>query len=638
MIYVVLLLFTIDCMMKNVFLFLLLFVWTGASAEVPIIPLPKSAKEVRATHQRLYEKIEITSGFDDSIINTVIDEIREFSTGWGAFDIVIHNDENITNDEGYTLSLVGDKAEIYAKTAQGAFYALQSLKQLLRVSYPNNVFIDDHPDFARRIFSDDISHGPVPNIDFVKSQIRQLAELKYNYLSFYIEHVVKVESYPGFAPANGKFTLNDIREICAYAAKYNMQVIGNFQSFGQAGNVLSQPDFAHLGDSPSMYAPLNEDTRAFLRSVIEELCDVFSAPYFNINCNDIGEPTGRESKERVARAGLDRFYADHITFLYEIIKAKGKQTMLRGDVAVKYPSIIKLLPRDIIYLTQECEAQESFTPWIAPFSTAGARFMVCPGLLNSDRLFPDMRMARDNMRFIAEGHAAGAEGVMLTSWDNNAFHFFTPLWYGIYLGAEAMWNTTVTATKESFDWRFCLLRLDAENSNFTKTMDVLYDLAGIGITQQMNDRIFYENLLPIPTGDSLSYNLEELEEFTKIVEELNRASSSIVVWKNSFDVDVLRYTIAKYDFIALSHHVSLRVSEHYRKFLETGSREVIIAALEFITPLELLLVWLEDRFCRNWLTENQSYFLDRGLKIYQQKREQISRLRTFLLELHLDTK
>ncbi len=76
---------------------------------------------------------------------------------------------------------------------------------------------------------------------YVKQQIERMAELKINYLSFYIEHVVQPASYPDFAPANGKLTIAQIKELSAYAAKYHAQLIGSFQSFGHFDKILALP-------------------------------------------------------------------------------------------------------------------------------------------------------------------------------------------------------------------------------------------------------------------------------------------------------------------------------------------------------------------------------------------------------------
>ncbi len=56
-----------------------------------------------------------------------------------------------------------------------------------------------------------------------------------------------------------------------------------------------------------------------------------------------------------------------------------------------------MLPRDIVYLTWVYDDKDSYAPWITPFKKRGLEFMVCPGILNSYRMFPDMVMAKGNI-------------------------------------------------------------------------------------------------------------------------------------------------------------------------------------------------------------------------------------------------
>ena len=100
-------------------------------------------------------------------------------------------------DEGYTLSINKSSIVIKANTDKGLFYGLQSLKQLLKEPSVKNYLpgceITDWPDYKTRAISDDISRGPIPTLEYMKMQIRRLAELKVNSIVHYVEHVVKNE-------------------------------------------------------------------------------------------------------------------------------------------------------------------------------------------------------------------------------------------------------------------------------------------------------------------------------------------------------------------------------------------------------------------------------------------------------------
>ena len=146
--------------------------------------------------------------------------------------------------EGYLLSKSDSCIHVISKTTKGLLYGIQSAKQLVRGGYAPSVALADWPDYPQRIFFDDISRGPISNVTYIKKQIRDLSELKYNAFTFYIEHVIQPLSYPDFAPENGKLTMDDVKEICSYAREYQMEIIGSFQCFGHFEKILSLEKYA----------------------------------------------------------------------------------------------------------------------------------------------------------------------------------------------------------------------------------------------------------------------------------------------------------------------------------------------------------------------------------------------------------
>ncbi len=540
-------------------------------------------------------------------------------------------------EEGYVLKLSGASAVIVAPTGRGVFYGLQSLKQILRAGYAGGVMIADWPDMPLRASMDDISRGAIPNMEYVKEQIRTLAELKYNALTFYIEHVVQPSSHPDFAPANGKYTMADVREICSYASSYNMEVIGSFQPFGHMEQILSLEQYRDMGDSPSMISPRSEAARKFLRDVIGELCDNFTSRYFNLNCDETWDLATGKSRDYVAQVGPAKFYADHVGFLCDIVRGKGKTPMLWADIVMKYPGIMEQLPRDLVYLPWEYGGAESFERWIKPFADAGRSFMVCPGVLNSGRIYPDMRAARANNRFITEGYRGGAAGAMLTLWDLSAVQFFTNLWYGVALAAETMWNASrEMEPKQAFDTRYNIVRYGSADCRFTEAADALTALADVDVTYQLNDQVFADRFVPVH-GGALTFNMAQWERADSIVAQAERIASGIGPGRNERDVMALNYSIGAYRFVVDARKTALQVSETYRRAEESygaspqQARALLVSSLGSIAALQSQLVESERQYVELWLEENQSYFLDRAQMSYRERYTQVGELRGSVL-------
>jgi len=91
---------------------------------------------------------------------------------------------------------------------------------------------------AHRGISDDWSRGPIPNMDFLKREIRTLAAYKYNIFSPYFEHTFAYASTPVAAFPGGAMTPEQGKELVEYAAKYHITIIPEQEAFGHLHHVL----------------------------------------------------------------------------------------------------------------------------------------------------------------------------------------------------------------------------------------------------------------------------------------------------------------------------------------------------------------------------------------------------------------
>jgi hexosaminidase len=165
-----------------------------------------------------------------------------------TFDPAMH-------DEGYILVPDGKSGlAVIAESSAGLFYGAQTVKQLIRGSGKDTVLlvptIRDWPAMAHRGVSDDWSRGPLPNMDFLKREIRTLAAYKINTFSPYFEQTFAYDSSPVAAFPGGAMTADEARELVAYAAQYHITIIPEQESFGHLHNVLKYEQFSALGETP----------------------------------------------------------------------------------------------------------------------------------------------------------------------------------------------------------------------------------------------------------------------------------------------------------------------------------------------------------------------------------------------------
>ena len=134
-----------------------------------LIPMPKRIEE--KSEKFPFTAIRIVNLVDDERVNKAVAKLPFHEVG-AELSINIGDGEG----EGYTLNLSSDGILLNAKSNIGAFYGIQTLRQIFENEEIPCLYIEDEPDFEHRSFFHDITNG-------------QIQTLKLNSLQLYVEHV-----------------------------------------------------------------------------------------------------------------------------------------------------------------------------------------------------------------------------------------------------------------------------------------------------------------------------------------------------------------------------------------------------------------------------------------------------------------
>ena len=125
-------------------------------------------------------------------------------------DIIFEQDASISNEEGYVLDVNHSGVTIKAASVKGAFYGVQTLRQLLPVSLENGSYkvnqlaisylhIEDAPVFSYRGMHLDVSRHMFP-VAFIKKQLDAMALLKLNTFHWHLTDDqgwrIEIKKYP----------------------------------------------------------------------------------------------------------------------------------------------------------------------------------------------------------------------------------------------------------------------------------------------------------------------------------------------------------------------------------------------------------------------------------------------------------
>jgi tetratricopeptide (TPR) repeat protein len=306
-----------------------------------------------------------------------------------------------------------------------------------------------------------------------------------------------------------------------------------------------------------------------------------------------------------------------------------------GDITLQHPKVFEMLPEEVMFLTWDYSAYESFADFIDPVKNAGFDFMVCPGVLNSNRMMPDFNMSVINIRnFVNEGFEKGASGVLNTVWDDGGRHAFSRDWYGVAFGADQSWNPNKKPL-DDFDHRFSIAIYGDQDMNYTKAIHKMNELAAFGATQEMTNTIMWKQLIP-ERGEDLTLNLSEWDDIEAVVKEAKSLLAAFETAYYPMEIPFLEFTMDQYLYLANARRNLIAAAKNYAMACNlqsenhTEARNHLIIALDKIIDSRKALTNLKNRLQILWLKENHMHWYDQAMEPYQDKIENYADLEKLL--------
>lgn len=630
------------------------------TANTRLVVIGASAEEDRLAAETVAAEIEAATGWkipittsrsfseqSGTIFLARLDSDRALEGWFAAHRLVLGHD---MEEEGYLLVATSRQVVVGAASGAGLFYGVQTLRQLLRPSSfqpgpqpapprgdgegeasPEKpayscpaVAIRDWPAMRWRGVHDDISRGPVPTLDYIKKQIRTLAEFKQNLYSLYIEHTFDYQGHPLIGPKEGALSAADVKEIVAYAKRYHVTVLPEQQAFGHLHHVLKYEKYSPLAETPHghVLAPVREGSYDLVKELVAELVPLFPSPLFHIGADETFELGQGQTKAKADEAGLGRVYLEHLKRVSEIMQPHGKRLLFWHDIAVKYPELLSILPKNMVAVAWDYGARESFVSELKPFVDAGLAVIVAPGASNWNRVHPDLETAYANIRnFVRDGQKMNALGMINTTWDDDGDAIFEMTWPAIVFGAAASWQpgeSSVETFKSSYDWAF-YRNTDATFRDITDSLGRAQTLLGsVGLGSFSNDTFWADPFSEIPS--------RRLAKGLPVVSDMRLAAESALeaIYRHRAKARAHGETLAALEFAAMRlDALGMKIqfmqetSKYYwEAYQNQADRQRVRRALAEITGINARLEDLRDdatrlreRYSALWLNENRPYWL-----------------------------
>jgi hexosaminidase len=425
--------------------------------------------------------------------------------GAGPATVRLRRQAAVAGREAYRLAISPAGVELTASADAGAYYAVQTLRDLLmpllqggatgglsaRVLFERHCpyepwhpmsgsrtaslktppaatlpacTISDRPDFARRGVYLDCSRGKVPRVETLRALLEQLARWKLNELQLYVEDVFTWRRHPLIGRGSSPFTPNDLLALQEHGRRHHVRLVGSLASFGHMEHILALPRYRPLAEMPgyrglpggTTLCPGNAGSLRLVEDLYAEFVPLFEADDFNV-CGDEPWELGQgRSLRRARKVGLGRVYLDFLLKLHRLCDKHGKRMNAWADIVLAHPEVLGDLPKDVVMLNWDYNPEGTRLPRTAEIARAGLAAMVCPGTgawqSHGCRLEIGMR---NIARFAAEGRACGAEGLLNTDWgDGGHRNMMAVSLHNYAYGAAHSWHTRGVRDRD-FTERFC---------------------------------------------------------------------------------------------------------------------------------------------------------------------------------------
>jgi len=537
------------------------------------------------------------------------------------------------NEEGYILNVSADLVVVAGASPAGVFYGLQTIKQLIRGDGPDayiqGVKIVDWPAMRWRGVSDDISRGPVPTVAYIKRQLRTFAAYKLNMHSFYMEHTFSSKSHPLIGPEGGSLTADEIRELVAYAKSYHIELVPEQQTFGHLHKALKYEKYSSLAETPygDVLSPQQEGTYKLIADWYRELNELFPGKFFHIGEDETFELGEGQSREAARLKGVGAVYFEHLNRVRDLLKNYDRKLIFWGDIALNHSDLIGNIPKEMIVANWDYGAKDDYTNRIKPFKDAGLEQLVCPGVWGWNQIFPNIDASSKNIiNFVRDGQAAGAVGMLNTSWDDDGESLFEMTWYGIVLGAAASWQSQAVDQKKfdsDFEWAF--FRNDGDQFvSVIHALGSVNTIAGFGTS----DDAFWRDPFTTAFQNTARTNAEKIRQMRLQVEGaeetllLNRQRAR----RNSSMIPAMLFAAKRFDHLGRRWETAEKLSrEYWDAYLNLGDRTKTRRLRRYASPIynqlrEMAeeLSELKGEYREQWLAENRPYWLESVLARYDQ--------------------
>ena len=284
----------------------------------------------------------------------------------------------------------------------------------------------------------DCTRGNVITVKHFKHWLRRLALMGYNLAMIYTKDAYQLPDEPYFGYMRGAYSLDELKEIDAYAKKLRIEMIGSIQVLGHLEPILRWGAYHQVRDTSSAIMVDEPQTYELIEKMLKFWSEAFSSRRIHLGmdeCQDLGR--GRFMNEHGYESQFD-LYNRHLGRVSKICDKFKLEPIIWSDMYFRYANakqeyydtksripdeVKKAIPKNVRfsywdYYHREAEIYESMLARTGELN--GTKPIMASGVWTWKRFWTDYEMTGATVRpCIQACRKTGTDELIFTLWGDD---------------------------------------------------------------------------------------------------------------------------------------------------------------------------------------------------------------------------
>lgn len=150
------------------------------------------------------------------------------------------------------------------------------------------------------------------------------------------------------------FSVEEMREFCAEARRYGLEVVPEVECFGHTGFITQVNKYRHLKeDLDGVFSGMcvfTPEAQALLKDLLRDTAEIFEPRLLHAGLDEVSFGTHPVSAKLLKKKTRAELFADHVEWIHEVINGAGVRMAMWGDHLLKDKTgvLAERTPRDTV--------------------------------------------------------------------------------------------------------------------------------------------------------------------------------------------------------------------------------------------------------------------------------------------------